>query len=138
MKVKHLILLPVILVFILLYFWTLGFAVEVYSKVEVSAENTWTELIRVPGRGTIGGPSALSVSIKPITSDTVMTIRLQCKYDEEASWGHEIDFWDIVAGNVDLEYHTDPMPVTASYRIGCPSGNYTSGTIGLRLGTGWK
>jgi hypothetical protein len=138
MRIKHLILSPLIVALISFYFLGLGLCHEVYSPVEVSAENTWTEPICVPGMGTTGGPSALSVTIKPITSDTVMTIRLQCKYDEETTWGHEVDVWDIVAGNVDYVYRSDPVPDTVYYRIGCTSGNYTSGTIKLRLGTGWK
>ena len=65
-----------------------------------------------------------------------MTIKLLRRYidDEASGWG-EVDRWDLTAASVDIECISDKLePELVYYKLGCPSGNYTSGTSRVRLG----
>ena len=100
---------------------------NVYESTVVSAENTWTDPLYIKAG------SRVDVSIYNLNSVTA-TIKLQRKFPEESSWGHEVDSWDVTTSSVDIEHTTRSGAGDAYYRIGCPTGGYTSGNCTVRIG----
>lgn len=106
-----------------------------YVKATVDAENVWTDSIIVPYGHDRWGRGTFNVSLKP--SDAIMTITLQRKYAEEDSWGHDVKSWTLTADSPHHEFISEfPEPEQVEYRIGCATGNYTSGSCTARLGLG--
>lgn len=104
-----------------------------YVKKTIDAENQWTDELIVPYGKDRWGRGSFNISIKP--SSAVMTITLQRKYLEETTWGHEVEPWVLTTGSPDYEFITEhPEPEQIRYRIGCATGNYTSGSCVVRLG----
>ncbi len=119
----------------LIVFPALSFAdgtVTEYEKATINAENTWTDALSVQA----GQPVDVSIyDYNATTSD--MTIVLQRKFYEETSWGHEIDSWTLPEDQPegkDIEHIAKPSAEFCYYRIGCPSGNFTSGSVKVRIG----
>jgi uncharacterized membrane protein len=109
----------------LLLFVGLAYGIA-YVSTTVTAQNTYTDDILVP-TGTTP-----DISIRP---NGVMTIKLYRKFTESgATWG-EVYSWDLTGASTDYEYIIDkPVPEDTYFKIGCPSGNFTSGSTYLRIG----
>lgn len=101
----------------------------VCERVTITAENTFTSQVLIPS-GT-----RFNLSIRNISS-SIMTIKLMKRYtDASASGWGEADSWDLTAASVDIENISRvPEPEPVYYKIGCPTGGYTSGTSKVRLG----
>jgi len=96
----------------------------------------------IDGNDTWAGPIAIQIgcgahiSIKPDTSP-VMVIELQCKLKGDSSWGRMIERWTLSASSSDIECITKvEQEDGVQYRIGCKTGDYTSGNCTARIGTG--
>lgn len=129
----------IILVGVMLCVWFVTLAVNVnaddtYKRATISAENTFTDAIKIPAG------SHVNVSIKPISSP-IMTIVLQRQFldmEEGSSAWRDVDSWDVTAASDDKEFITsNAEPETVKYRLGCETGSYTSGSLGVRLGS-WQ
>jgi hypothetical protein len=106
------------------------FASGVYTKTKViDAQNLWTDAIPI----SIG--CSANIRIHPDTSP-IMTIHAQCRYKGETTW-YDMDHWDLTAASVDIICTTaQPEPEPAQMRLGCKTGEYTSGNCTVRVGTG--
>lgn len=108
-------------------------AAGTYQRKTISAENTFTDDIRIPAG------SHVNVSIK--SGNLVATIVLQRQFlesEEGSSTWRDVDSWDVTAASDDQEFITsNAEPETVKYRIGCKTGEYTSGGAGVRLGS-WQ
>ncbi len=104
-----------------------------YKRATISAENTFTDAIKVPGG------SYVNVSIK--SGDLVATIVVQrqfLEHEEGSSTWRDVDSWDITAASEDQERRFEtPEAETVKLRIGCKTGDYTSGSAPVRLGS-WQ
>ena len=122
--------LLLILALTIVFLWSNTFAAGVYCKPKViDAENLWTDPIPI----TIG--CRANIRIHPDTSP-VMTIHAQCRYKGETTW-YDMDHWGLTAASVDIICTTaQPEPEPAQMRLGCKTGDYTSGSCIVRVGTG--
>lgn len=118
----------VILAFV---FSGVAFASGIYVKTKViGAQNTWTDPIPVQ----IG--CGANISIDPDTSP-VMVIELQRKFRSDSSWGRKVERWALTAASLDIEcISKNEQEDGVQYRIGCKTGDYTSGNCTVRVGTG--
>jgi hypothetical protein len=107
------------------------FADDVYYKTKlIEAENTWSDPIPV------GIGCGANISISPDTSP-VMVIELQRKLKGDSSWGRMVERWTLSAASLDIErISKDEQEDGVQHRIGCPTGDYTSGSCTVRVGTG--
>ena len=126
-----------VLAVVMLGMWLIALTVnadadDTCQRKTISAENTFTDAIRIPAG------SYLNVAIEPISSP-VMRIYLQCQYldmEEDASEWRNVDYWDMTASKDDqINRPQTPEAEVIKYRMGCPSGNYTSGSLAVRLGS---
>ncbi|RPI53482.1 MAG: hypothetical protein EHM49_04300 [Deltaproteobacteria bacterium] len=124
---KYLLTITVVVLFMFSY----AFGDGVYWKTKViDAQNTWTEAIPVYMDGRV------NIRIHPDTSP-VMTIHAQCRYRGETTW-YDVDSWDLTATSVDIiDTTAQPEPEPAQFRLGCKTGDYTSGNCTIRIGTGY-
>ena len=99
-----------------------------YEKVTISAENTWTDALSVQAG------QSVNVSIYDCNATNAMTIILQRKFYEETGWGHEIEDWILSNQIKDIEHTAKASAEFCYWRIGCPSGNFTSGHVSVRIG----
>ena len=121
----------IIVALIVLVWCAIAFASST-SKV-ISGGNSWSDPISTE-RG-----ARLNVSIGSYNATTSMTITLQRKLPGDTSWGREVDKWAVTGTSSPLEYITQPeVENGVFYRIGCASGDYTSGYCTVRLGGGRK
>jgi hypothetical protein len=101
-----------------------------YKSETIDGNDTWTDPIAVQ----IG--CGAHVSIKPDTSP-IMVVELQCKLRGDSSWGRMIERWTLTAASSDIECITKvEQEDGVQYRIGCKTGDYTSGNCTARIGTG--
>lgn len=129
----------VVLMGVMLCVWLVTLAVnanasDTHKRKTISAENTFSDPIKIPAG------AYLNIAIEPISSP-VMRIYLQCQYldmEEDAGEWRNVDYWDITASSEDeINRPQTPEAETIKYRAGCPSGNYTSGSLAIRLGS-WE
>jgi len=95
------------------------------SKVTkaITAENQFTDLIQ-PSLNEDQRDGRLNISI---SGTFVATVTLQRKFSDDANYYDVEDFYSGYEGYImDLES-------AVSYRIGVKTGNYTSGTVNVRL-----
>jgi len=119
-------------ILLVLFFWCATAFASSVTKVIVGSGN-WTE----PLSSEKG--ARISVSIGDYNATTDMTITLQRLLPGETSWGHDVDTWDVTGSSPDYEYITKPEAENGVfYRIGCDTGDYTSGNCTVRLGGGRK
>ncbi len=109
----------------LLLFAGLAYGIA-YVSTTVTAQNMYTNEILVPAGTTP------DISIRP---NGTMTVKLYRKFTESgAAWG-EVYSWDVTAASTDYEYIMDkPVPEDTYLKMGCPSGNFTTGSTYLRIG----
>ena len=82
----------------------------------ISAENTWTDPVYIEGY--------FNLSISGTFSATVT---VQRSYDKGSNWV-DVDSFTAPAEEVGFD------PEYCKYRIGCKSGEYSSGTVNIRIG----
>lgn len=105
-----------------------------YAKVTVASENTFTDAITVQARSFYANQGRVNVSIDP--TDAVLTVTVQRQYTEETSEWHDCKSYKLVTSNEDIEdISVSPSPETIKYRIGVKTGEYTSGSVKLRVGS---
>ena len=107
------------LAFILLFVAT---PVHADVAAAISAANTWTEPLNV--RGPVKGSAGFNVSV---WGTFIATVTLQRSFDGGTTW-LEVNSWTAPVEARDEE------PEGALYRIGVDAGDYTSGTVNVRLG----
>ena len=116
-------------ILLVLFFWCATAFASSVTKVIVGSGN-WTE----PLSSEKG--ARVNVSIADVTGP--MTITLQRKFSGETGW-RDVDTWDVTGSSPDYEYITKPEAENGVfYRIGCDTGDYTSGNCTVRLGGGRK
>lgn len=120
-------LLCIICVMVPVLAWADGDVTE-YEPATISAEDTWTDALSVQAG------QAVNVSIYDCNATNSMTIILQRKFYEETEWRHEIDDWVLLNQIKDIENTAKASAEFCYWRIGCPSGNYTSGVCKVRIG----
>ena len=81
----------------------------------ISAENTFSDAVNLEGYFNIS-----------ISGTFVATVTVQRSYDG-TNW-HDVDSWTAPAEEVGFD------PEYRLYRVGVKTGNYTSGTVVIRLG----
>ena len=100
-----------------------------YTKKTLSAENMYTDSIYIPAR------SYVSVSIHP-TVFGIANVSIQKAYIEEQTTWLDTKVQEMVVATGDIErVSLSPTPEDCLYRVGIPTGEYTSGTFICRLGS---
>ena len=99
-----------------------------YKKVVIDKENVWTDSVYVQVN------QSIDVSIYNCSATNGMTIVLQRKFPEEAEWKHEVESWTLSNQDEDIENITKPAAEFCYYRIGCPTGGFSSGSCTVRIG----
>ena len=85
------------------------------TSASLSAENTFSDAATVEGYFNVS-----------ISGTFVATVTVQRSYDG-STW-HDVDSWTAPSEEVGFE------PEYRAYRIGIKSGDYTSGTVEVRIG----
>lgn len=99
-----------------------------YKKATVAAEDTYTSNLYVPAG------SYINISILPTVTGTA-DVYLQRAYLESPTVWHNDEVYVMADATEHKEDVTvSPQPEDIYYRIGVPTGEYTSGTFDVRIG----
>ena len=127
-----------ILLFVLICFFSVsvyaGDTTNVYTTATISAENSWSGVLSVPLGKTV------VACINP-NSNSDMTITLQVQFRDEYlaapdTWNYDVDSWVITGSLEDQINQPKAFSEWVRYRIGCKTGDYTSGNCTVRLSRG--
>lgn len=95
-----------------------AFAAKVVETKTVDSEADWTKMLELKG--------VFNVSI--VSSSFSGTITLQRSFDKGANW-MAVETWTSTSAE---EWKFEPEGGVV-YRLGCDTGNYTSGTAAVRI-----
>lgn len=124
--------LIILLLFLMIVFRNPVFAGSYVTETIVGSGN-WTDSLSVQKGSTV------NVSIGSYNSTTAMTITLQRKLPGDSSFGRDMHEWDVIGSSDAIECVTKPETEDiVFYRLGCDTGDYTSGNCTVRLGGGRK
>lgn len=109
-----------VLAILLVCFFTVVSEADLATKA-ITAQNQWSSSIYP-----LGGYSPGYANIS-ITGTWVATITLQRSFDSEITW------YDVTTWTANYQGGLTDMEKGVVYRIGCKTGEYSSGTCNVRL-----
>lgn len=109
-------------------------SLNVHKSVTITGENQWSEAFSVPVGKTI-------LCCIDTNSNTNLTVTLQVQFRDEylvapTTWNYDVDDWAVTPGLPDEVNILPAFSEWVRFRVGCKTGDYTSGNCTSRMSRG--